>query len=152
MRTKIIAGFPGIGKTEAVKALGDRASDSDSSQFSWTYDSHGKKRHPDFPKNYVEHIKSLIGKKEFIFVSTHKDVRDALLDNCLFFYLVYPQVTAKAEYVERYKARGNDEKFISFVEREWEEWIRQLDEVGQGCHKIKMLNPYLMDEMQIIGD
>lgn len=148
MRTKIIAGFPGVGKTEAVKFLGDRASDSDSSQFSWVMDSHGKKRNPDFPKNYVDHIKSLVGKKEYIFVSTHKEVRDALLDNATFFYLVYPPLNAKDVYLERYKSRGSGDAFVQLLDTNWQAWINELRNVGAGCHKVELSNLYLVDELE----
>lgn len=55
--------------------------DSDSSNFSWVKDENGnntKERNPEFPKNYIEHIKSNIGKVDVIFVSSHKVVREAL--------------------------------------------------------------------------
>ena len=88
--------------------------DSDSSNFSWIIDDNGNKvRNPNSPQNYIDHIKENIGKYEFIFVSSHKEVRDALLDNCLFFYLIYPSSTRKEEFIQRYKQRGNDEKFIN---------------------------------------
>ena len=35
-------------------------------------------------------IKENIGKVDYIFVSTHKEVRDALIKNNLYFTLVYP--------------------------------------------------------------
>ena len=51
--------------------------DSDSSVFSWIEVNGKKERNPDFLSDYIEHIKSLIGKVDYIFVSSHGDVRDA---------------------------------------------------------------------------
>lgn len=148
MRTKIIAGFPGIGKTECKKLLGERALDSDSSDYSWTMDAHGKTRNPNFPKNYIGHIQNKIGKYEYIFVSTHKEVRDALLDNCIFFYLVYPHHDAKWNYVERYRKRGNPESFIELVAKNWLDWISELHLVGPGCQQVPMVTEFLESELR----
>jgi hypothetical protein len=109
MRTKIISAFPGVGKTYYHNKHKDTTLDSDSSNFSWIKDENGnntKVRNPEFPQNYINHIKDNIGKYEYIFVSSHKDVREALLDNCIFFYLVYPDSIRKDEFIQRYKNYG----------------------------------------------
>ena len=137
MKTKIISAFPGTGKTYYHKNHPDTTLDSDSSQFSWLYDKDGNKlydddnkpiRNPWFPSNYIEHIKSNIGKYEYIFVSSHKEVREALVDNCLLFYLIYPDYNDKEIYIERYKQRGSPERFIDLVRNNWEEWIIELED------------------------
>ena len=74
--TRIISAFPGTGKTYFHTHKGPLATaDSDSSHFSWI--SKGV-RHPEFPANYIEHINDLMGKVDYIFVSSHQDVRNAL--------------------------------------------------------------------------
>ena len=88
MRTRIIAAFPGTGKSYVHKKHPNTTLDSDSSHFSWMIKDGKKMRNPDFPYNYITHIRNNIGKYKFIFVSTHKEVREILLDNCIFFYLV----------------------------------------------------------------
>jgi len=124
MRTKIISGFPGIGKSYYHKLHPETTLDSDSSEFSWIINEFGDKiRNPEFPYNYIKHIKNNIGKYEYIFVSSHEEVRRALLDNCLFFYLVYPVYWQKMIYIERYKARGSSEDFIQKVSANWDNWI-----------------------------
>ena len=73
-KTTIISAFPLCGKTYFSQNCGDFVViDSDSSNFSWVKDSNGNrtsKRNPDFPGNYIEHIKSNIGKVDYILVST----------------------------------------------------------------------------------
>ena len=60
MRTQIISAFPGTGKSYYHVLHRMRTLDSDSSNFSWvTYDSE-RVRHPDFPGNYIDHIKESI--------------------------------------------------------------------------------------------
>ena len=136
MKTKIISAFPGTGKSYYHKNHLETTLDSDSSQFSWLYDEWGDKllgldgkpmRNPQFPQNYIEHIKSNIGKYEYIFVSSHKEVREALVNNCLLFYLIYPDYDDKEIYIERYKQRGSSDNFIKLIENNWNNWIEELD-------------------------
>ena len=150
MRTKIISAFPGVGKTYYHNKHKDTTLDSDSSNFSWIKDENGnntKVRNPEFPQNYINHIKDNIGKYEYIFVSSHKDVRNALLDNCIFFYIVYPDSTRKDEFIQRYRNRGNDENFIKLVSDNWDSWMRERRFLPDGCKDINMVLDNLEDEL-----
>jgi len=149
MRTKIISAFPGTGKSIYHSKHKETTLDSDSSNFSWVIDDESNKiRNPNFPKNYIEHIKENIGKYEFIFVSSHKEVRDSLLDNCVFFYLVYPDSNRKEEFIQRYKDRGNDENFVQLVTDKWDDWMKEIWFLNDGLKKINMVLPNLEDEIQ----
>jgi len=151
MKTKIISAFPGTGKSYYHIKYPGITLDSDSSNFSWVKDENGnntKERNPEFPQNYINHIKENIGKYKYIFVSSHKEVRDALLDNCLFFYVVYPNERRKDEFLERYRSRGNDEKFIQLISDNWEKWIREIYWIDNGCEKICMVLDNLEDELK----
>lgn len=124
MQTRIISAFPGTGKTYYHKLHPETTLDSDSSSFSWSYRIDGSKyRNPEFPQNYIDHIKSNIGKYEFIFVSSHAEVRKALHENCLFFYLFFPERSRKAEFLQRYIDRGSHKEFVNLLDRMWDEWI-----------------------------
>lgn len=128
MNTFIISGFPAIGKTYITQnkdKLNISCIDSDSSKFSWL--SEGV-RNPDFPNNYIEHIKSNVGKVEYIFVSSHKEVREALYNNNLPHIIVYPDKSLKEEYLDKYYTRGNNSKFTSFISDNWNNFIDDLDE------------------------
>lgn len=137
-KTELISAFPGCGKSyyfEKAKETSEKVLDSDSSTFD-------KK---EFPANYIEHIKNNMGKVDKIFISSHDVVRDALVDEGLDFTLVYPDKSIKKEYINRYKERGNDDKFVELLEKNWDEWISQLDE-QEGCKKIKLkAGQYLAD-------
>jgi deoxyribodipyrimidine photolyase-like uncharacterized protein len=150
MRTKIISAFPGTGKSYYHNKYPDITLDSDSSNFSWVKDQNGnntKERNPEFPQNYINHIKENIGKYKYIFVSSHKEVRDALLDNCIFFYIVYPSDSRKEEFIKRYRDRGNAEGFIKLVDENWENWMREIYWMNGGCQKIRMVLDNLEDEL-----
>ena len=128
--TKIISAFPACGKTyiyENQKDFGITVADSDSSGFSWIEVNGKKERNPDFPNNYVEHIKSLLGKVDYIFVSSHDDVRDALDGNSLPYIFVKPDLNLRDEWIGRCWIRGNDEGFLTLIKNNWHIWVLPND-------------------------
>jgi hypothetical protein len=130
VETKVIAGFPGVGKSKLIDKVtsGELRNDgliidSDSSHFSWL--SPGV-RNPAFPKNYIDHIKRNIGIVSYILVSTHKDVRDRLANENIHYTLVYPGIELKEEYIQRYRDRGSVDSFITLMDNNWDNFIEDL--------------------------
>ena len=118
--TKVISGFPGIGKSYVFESITDlKILDSDSSKF--------PRKATQFPSNYIKHIKDNIGKADIILVSSHSVVRDALVMSRIDFTLVYPEKSLKREYLERFKQRGSSQVFIDNVDKFWDEWIDACD-------------------------
>jgi hypothetical protein len=138
--TKIISAFPGCGKTHLFKNTDLIILDSDSSKFD--------KKH--FPDNYIKHIKENIGKVDIILVSSHDVVRKALVENDIFFYLIYPNIELKDDYIDRYKERGSPENFINLLDSKWIQWITEVENQSN-CFKIELSkNQYLSDILDII--
>ena len=156
MKAKIISAFPACGKSTYYKEwsqyspenvwrkrhngeqvynnirepCGEKIIHSDSSLFSWIYDKNGNKtdkRNPDFPNNYIQHIKDHMDTEDVIFVSSHKVVRDLLKEENIPYYLVYPKKDMKDEWMYRFKNRGNDESFIKFQDEHWDEFIDDME-------------------------
>ena len=138
-RTVVVSAFPCCGKTYAFKNYQDKYSilDSDSSEFSWTYqrpkDKNGnllrgieKVRNPEFPNNYIAHIKENIGKVDIIFVSSHLEVRKAMEEAGIRYCTVYPKNEMLNEWVGRMYRRGNDDNFIKFQIEHWDEFVRNI--------------------------
>jgi len=118
-KTLVVAGFPGVGKTYLTKQYDEKEEivlDSDSSLFD-------KK---DFPNNYIEHIKSVIGKADVVFVSTHADVLAKLKEENVDFKIICPKKELKEEYLSKYKERGNDDAFIKLLSENWDMWISDI--------------------------
>lgn len=151
-KTVVIAAFPGMGKTYYKNNCnGFTVSDSDSSQFSWTTDEEGNKiRNPEFPNNYIEHIKSLIGKVDFIFVSTHEAVLRALIENDIYFFLLYPNFSYKNEMIERYYERGSDSKLIQTIVNNYDNWVSVLETDDDFTDITKCANDY--GDSKYVGD
>lgn len=144
---KIISAFPACGKSYLFKNSGYKIADSDSSLFSW--ESPGV-RHKDFPNNYMAHINSILEKNDYVFVSSHKVVRDALVAQGFTFTLVYPDISLKDEWLERCRNRGNDEGFINMLDTNWEKFILEI-EAETGYNKVKLQSQqYLSDVYETI--
>lgn len=153
--TKIISGFPGIGKSflfneSLLKKKNITILDSDSSKFSWIIKDGVKQRNPDFPLNYVQHIKENTGKVDYILVSSHEEIRSALLTMNIPFTLVYPKISCKNVYIERYKERGSPESFIELVKNNWDAWINALDSALATNKVVLSGNQYLSDILDSI--
>jgi len=120
----IISGFPGVGKTYYTQNADLNILDSDSSKFSWIKEG---VRNTSFPKNYIEHIRKNIDKVDVILVSSHKVVRDALVDNGIHFILVYPDRSLKEEYIKRFQDRGSNSNFINMIDKNWNSFIDDIE-------------------------
>ena len=138
-QTRLISAFPGCGKSHLFRNNETKTIlDSDSSKFN--------KDH--FPGNYMEHIKTNMGKADIICISSHDTVRDALNENKLPFTLVYPDRSLKEEYIQRYKDRGNEEGFVKLLEANWDDWMDGLEN-QKGCDHIKIqTGQYLSDVIE----
>lgn len=149
-RTFVISGFPGVGKSYCAKVKQDKYKilDSDSSNYSWIKDENGnntKERNPDFPNNYIEHIKANIGKVDVICVSSHETVRKALNDNNIKVIYVYPDRFLKKVWIERLINRNSPESMINFISDNWYDLIDGMHREEFRCLKIvlKGHNSYL---------
>lgn len=137
MRAIILSGFPGVGKTHFFKdeiTLSKRiVMDSDSSKFDKKY----------FPSNYIQHIKDHMNRADIICVSSHKDVRDALVANKMSFFLIYPDKSLKEEYLDRYRKRESNKNFIQLLSDNWNTWIDELREQKQCVHVVLKSDEFL---------
>lgn len=140
MKTRIIAGYPEIGKTYMTKVFSDVV-DLESSDYHWIYDnsvdffdyeskkgSTNRKLNPNWPGNYITAICEAYEKNEFsyILIAGKLEVVE-LLSNChIPFTIVVPNKELKEEYKERYLKRNNTSQFISFVLSRWDNYMEQI--------------------------
>ncbi len=110
-----------------------------------------KVRNPDFPANYIEHIKENIGKADYIFVSTHEEVRKALTEAGIDFIVVFPGHALKAEWIGRCFLRGSGESFCKLIADNWDYWLTQMhEEADNRKHYILKPGEYLADALKFI--
>ena len=137
MMTKIISGFPGVGKSHLGKRSDNEivVLDLESSDFK------GENKWED----YKNEIKNQVGKVDVLFVSSHKETRKILSELGLNFYLVYPDRNLKDEYLRRYTERGSTEEFIDMMDKNFDLFIDSIENEEVRCAKIKLTgeNEYL---------
>ena len=155
MKTKVYSVFPACGKTWLYEHQEDydlKILDSDSSQFSWIYINGIKERNPEFPSNYIKHIKENMGKYDCIFVSSHASVREALDKAGIEFTIVYPAQSCKAEWIGRCFIReknGESGCSAEIMYNNWDNWIAECFETGFDHYEITLLSKeYLGDHFR----
>lgn len=150
--TKIFSVFPVSGTTYATKKLteeGYKVLELDSSEYSHKYYNFSvddykvnRVKNPSFPQNYIKAIKEAIGEYDFIFISTHKEVREELEKNNIIYSLVYPNHSMKNEWVGRCYLKG-DKELCDKLANNWDQWNKELDNVTyskDGCTNKVFLN------------
>lgn len=90
-----------------------------------------KTRNPEFPNNYIQHIKENIGKVDFIFVSTHKQVLKAMEEAGIEFIIVYPERRLMHEYIGRCYCRPNNGFPIDILIQNWDNWMNDMEEFSE---------------------
>lgn len=135
----IISGFAGIGKT-TLQRSNVNVIDLESSDYKWIYqdedtesmDKEKRKgvtnrvKNPLWPLNYVKDIIKKSKIYEIVLISQDKDMRDCLKENNCKYYVCFPKKECKEDFINRYKNRGNNEKFIELVSQNFENWIDAL--------------------------
>lgn len=137
MTTKVISAFPGTGKSYFVSIARQKTNvaDLDSGDYTLGYDSDGKVRNPDFPNNYLLAIKEHIGKVDLLFVGCQPEVIAVLRKASIPFTLVYPERGLKAQYVNRFRERKNQQPFIDLLSKNWELFLDFLED-QKDCERI----------------
>lgn len=149
----VVAGFAGVGKSTVVKAHaigGRRLVDLDSSSFSFLADG---RRNPSFVEDYVQAVLTRLGERCVLFVSTHPEVRRALVAHGVVFYLVHPERECKAEYLRRFVTRGTPQ-LVRLFDSDWDSFIDSCE--GQrGCYRWRLESCQYLDAAcleSILGD
>lgn len=135
----VVSGFPGVGKSHLARGAEFTIADSDSSKFDKEF----------FPDNYIAHIKDLMLNQDldYIMVSTHEEVRDALVEEGITFLLVYPVISLKEEYRQRYVDRNSPQAFIDRIIGEWDSMVNSCV-MQSGCqHVVLESGQYLTDSL-----
>lgn len=82
-----------------------------------------KLKNPDFPNNYINHIKENIGKVDYILVSSHEVVRQVMKKEKIPYILVYPNKSLLEEWIGRCYLRDSNKQFIDNLIQNWDLWL-----------------------------
>ena len=127
---RYIWGFPGVGKSSLRSTY--RIVDADSNAFLFggvsptilhqPIDAEGLLRQPDYPQNYLNHIRAVDG--DIILINCHiSHLKTLDRENLL---LVYPSKELKSEYLKRYQTRGDHPSFLQHMEESFEDMVDTL--------------------------
>lgn len=125
----IIAGFPGVGKTEYAKRVKGRVCDLEPTPFKYGPDKSS------WPENYLARIREAATESDAVFIATYPEVIRTLIADGYQVTVVHPDKTQKGEYEERYRNRGNNESVVGSLVENFEKNIDNLT-VLEGCRRI----------------
>lgn len=122
--TKLISGFPGVGKSSLCKNYPNLFFDMVSTPYSKLNDG---SNNPDFPFNYKEAIKRQLMDPtyKYIFISSHKNIRDMLKEDNILYTAIFPEKSLKEYYREIYLKRKDI--FIDMIMQNWESFLDELN-------------------------
>ena len=105
-------------------------------------------KNPNFIEDYMHAIKKAAEENDVVFVSSHKKVRQALQDNNLSYYTIYPEnkESVKNEWLGRMYSRGSDEVFMKFQSSNWDEFTSNIDNEPHGKQIIRLSNGEYISE------
>lgn len=143
----VIACYAGIGKTCFSKTV-ESAIDLVSMPYSWILPpSTSPKEHeaekaapwlltnPLFPENYIHAILDALGTYDYVLIPPIDSVLRALEHEYeLPYLLIYPHISLKEEYRQRYISRGNGPEFLDVFIGQWDERIHLLESDCYGTH------------------
>ena len=111
-----------------------------------------RKLNQEWPENYFKALKEVENKYDYILISD--DICNKfLIENNYEYWWIYPQMDLKDEYLERCKKRGNNNEFINWYSKLWEEWITNCKNDKNASRHIELQsNQYLEDVIPNLKD
>lgn len=140
MRSIVVAGFPGIGKTHLSKMSGDKIIDVSVRDFP----------KDDFPESYVDYVQSLFKTGKMILISTHRDVLMEIERVGIDYVLVYPERGLKDEYINRCKNNGSSQGFISKLDKNWDLFMKNVDYAMPNKRIVLKSGEFILDKLTML--
>lgn len=133
----LVSAFPGCGKTWMAQHSGKYdILDLDSADFHW-FDKENRTKNIYFPSNYLRYALAELEKYDFVFISTHKEVRDYIREHMVVnqpgkdpYFVVYPEPTEsnRGTWLNRIRGRkgAQDDSLIAGLASHWYDWLDEL--------------------------
>jgi len=154
MKTIIIAGYPGIGKT-TVSNKYQNVLDIDSYYFYNLYDKNQslekpKRINPKWPQNYIKEIKNQIKNYDIILIGIRPDALDLLEKENIEFIICYPDKESLNFYKTRYESCGYQTDTIDRNLNSYEYIVNKMQEYNKP--KIILRNNETLENYLINND
>ncbi len=156
----IIYAFPSSGKTTMCEKYNNMI-DLESSDFRWLLTEEQKMlsveerkglprvESPNWPQNYFEAIEQ--AKEQFDYVFTANIGIEYAAEKGHEFWLFYPSISQKDEYINRMETRGNAPAFIKLLSDNFEKWVEGMANNEKATKRIEMPSGYLEDAFKKLG-
>jgi len=149
-KTTIISTFPGMGAHLYFGEPNTKILHLAANDFKFIKEENGtnsEHKHPDYPQNYTNEIKSNIGLYDYIFIDSGKTIRESLIDNCIFFFLVYPAEDRREEFLTRLRSQDYPQALIAHIYENWDIIFESLDK-----YNLSYVNVVVEKEFKIMSD
>lgn len=90
-------------------------------------------------------VRESIAPNTIILVSTHEEVRSALVEEGLGYALVYPLHDLKGEWIQRLCSRNSPEGLINIVREDWSSMLGECEDQGGCSHFTLEKGQYVSD-------
>lgn len=142
--------FPGTGKSTVPQSVPD-VLDADSRLYQFIgatprmlHDAAAQARtvpNPEYPENYFNYIENT--GSAYVLLNCHISLLPRIPSESLF--LIYPDISLKDEYLRRYRTRGDNGSFISYMDESFADMIHAIE--AYPCRKLRITDEhtYLTD-------
>lgn len=103
-----------------------------------------------FKELYLARLKGLLAPNTIVLISTHEEIRSALVEERLDYALVYPRRGLLEEWMKRLKSRGSPESLINLVDNNWENMLGECEKQSHCAHVTLNKGEYLSDKIKMI--
>lgn len=150
MEQYYIWSFPGTGKSTVPQSIPD-VLDADSRLYQFIgatprmlHDAAAQARtvpNPEYPDNYFNYFEN--AGSTYVLLNCHVSLLPRLPNEN--FFLVYPDISLKDEYLRRYRDRGDNDSFISYMDESFADMIHAIE--SYPCRKLRITDEhtYLTD-------
>lgn len=122
MKGIIIASFAGTGKSYLGKKY-KNVIDLEPATYKWIFENTGDELkesekaksntlNPEWPMNYVNKILEEVNNYDIVLIGLNRESRDKLEEMGYKYYLCFPNMNERDEYLERFVKRGNPPEFV----------------------------------------
>lgn len=142
MKAKIVAAFPGCGKSYACRP--------ENSRFSCYNILLAEIDEDNFEESFLTQLREVIRNFDYIFVPSDMRVLNCLQAEQYHFRLMYPSPWLRAEFILRYWQRGSPEDFQKHMDENFEKLIQECEDFKYvGCHKtiFNSISSYVADNL-----
>lgn len=96
------------------------------------------KPNQNYPNNLIKHIKSLMGKMDFIVIRDSLETRKVLTDNEIPFITIMPNPCLKTEWMSRVLEAGYNHEYAFYISRSWVSLVGSIEYEPYGLQIVQL--------------